>query len=164
MKKKFKKGQELTFDVYGTKIMGKFISFEANDLVKIEVTYDGIGVCAVGEISTINKKYLVEEESLHGHITPIKPQPFVVVGEVPKADIVNALIVAAFRLDDEAFGWLMEKLNQRKVSYKILKGLLKEILAREQEIIYDVKRFNGVSTNHIKSVFEKYGIVNETKF
>jgi hypothetical protein len=107
------------------------------------------------------------EESLHGHITPtvpIKPMPFVVVGEVPKGEIVNALIVAAFRLDDEAFGWLMDKLNQRKAKSKMLEGILEEMLDREQEIIYDVKRFNGVSTSHIKRVFEKYGIVNEDKF
>lgn len=81
-----------------------------------------------------------------------------------KATIVNTLIVNAFGLDDEAFGWLMDKLNQRKVKSKMLEGILEEMLDREQEIIYDVKRFNGVSTSHIKRVFEKYGIVNEDKF
>lgn len=33
-----------------------------------------------------------------------------------KVNILNTLIVNAFRLDDEAFEWLMDKLNQRKLN------------------------------------------------
>jgi hypothetical protein len=58
-KKMINVGQELTFDVYGTKIIGKFISFEKNDLIKIEVTFDEIGVNTVGQVATVNNNYLV---------------------------------------------------------------------------------------------------------
>lgn len=55
-------------------------------------------------------------------------------------------------------------LNQRKVKSKMLEGILKELLAEENEVLMSPIRFNGVSTIHIKQIFEKYGIVNESKF
>ena len=78
-----------------------------------------------------------------------------------KATIVNTLIVNAFRLDIEAFGWLMDKLNQRKVKSKMLEGILEELLAEEKGVSSGV---NAVDVRDIKSVFEKYGIINKAKF
>jgi hypothetical protein len=90
----------------------------------------------------------------------LKANPSVVGETVSKGEIVNSLIVNAFRLDDEAFGWLMDKLNQRKVNSSVLE----EILAEERSIISSPIRFDGVHVSHIKRIFEKYGIVNEPKF
>ena len=57
------------------------------------------------------------EEMPVPNVTPKEPTPirWSDIHET-KANILNTLIVNAFRLDDEAFGWLMDKLNQRKVN------------------------------------------------
>ena len=76
-----------------------------------------------------------------------------------KSDIVNMLIVNAFRLDDNHFDALMSKLNQRR-NYLILN----ELLGNQKEIINSPIRFNGVHIEKIKEVFGKYGILEEINF
>ncbi len=52
-------GQELSFDIYGSTVKGKFIS-EGDNSIVISVTYDSLGVSKVGEKATINKDYLIK--------------------------------------------------------------------------------------------------------
>ena len=50
-------GEELTFDIYGTTVKGKFISCDEEGSITIETTQDF--VCEVGEEQNINKQFLV---------------------------------------------------------------------------------------------------------
>ena len=53
----FQVGQEIEFNIYGNELKGKYIS-ESDRLVKIEVTYDGLGSTEVGQICEIHKFYI----------------------------------------------------------------------------------------------------------
>jgi len=49
--------KEIDFDVYGSTVKGKFLSFE-NELIRIEVIYDSVGVSKPGDIITVHKSHL----------------------------------------------------------------------------------------------------------
>lgn len=56
--KKYKKDQELTFDVYGSIIKGKFIS-QTTNVITVEVISDSTGVSNAGDHETFHKSHLI---------------------------------------------------------------------------------------------------------
>ena len=50
------KGQEVVFDIFGSTVKGKYIETE-DDLIKIEVIYDSVGVSKPGDIITVHKSH-----------------------------------------------------------------------------------------------------------
>jgi len=60
----FKQGQELDFDVYGTKIKGKYLSMIKKKTMKIEVIYDSSEVVEVGCSTNIHQSFLVQQDGL----------------------------------------------------------------------------------------------------
>lgn len=57
----FEKGQELEFEIYGNQVKGKFLSFIAERVIKIEVTYDSTEVTEVGCTANVHQSFLVNQ-------------------------------------------------------------------------------------------------------
>jgi len=55
----FTQDQVLTFDIYGSVLTGKFISIDG-DLIKVSVIHDSAGVDECGDITSINKRFLIQ--------------------------------------------------------------------------------------------------------
>lgn len=60
--REFKMGQVLTFDVYGTTVVGEFIETceEKDGCVRVKITHDSTGVSLPGETDEINIDFLVK--------------------------------------------------------------------------------------------------------
>ena len=54
-----KKGQELEFNCYGTRITGKYVSRKGT-LLRIRVTYDSSYVYDVSKLNAVDKCFLVK--------------------------------------------------------------------------------------------------------
>lgn len=68
MENQFKAGQELSFNVYGNEIKGKYICMlDDNRAVKIEVTYDDMEITDIGCTANVELSFLVKESEKSKH-------------------------------------------------------------------------------------------------
>lgn len=61
MENEFKVGQELSFNVYGNEVKGKYICMLNERTVNIEVTYDDLEVTDIGCTANVNLSFLVDD-------------------------------------------------------------------------------------------------------
>jgi hypothetical protein len=57
----FKSGEELNFNIYGVRIKGKFMSMKDDNVILVSVISDTSGVLVKGEITKLNKRFLLTE-------------------------------------------------------------------------------------------------------
>lgn len=59
MKNEFKEGQELEFNIYGSKLVGKYISMLNDEIVRVKVLSSAELVHDLGGIASVNVAFLV---------------------------------------------------------------------------------------------------------
>ncbi len=61
--KRFKEGQELEFEIYGTQLKGEYLSMIEEKVIKIKVTYDSSEVTDIGCTANVHQSFLVRQGS-----------------------------------------------------------------------------------------------------
>ena len=61
MAEEYKSGEELSFNVYGVKVKGKYLFMKDSNVIVLECISDTSGASVQGEIIKLNKRFLVSE-------------------------------------------------------------------------------------------------------
>ncbi len=60
MKTEFQEGQKLEFNIYGSKLIGKYISMINEEVIKVEVLSSASLIHDLGGVASVNIAFLVE--------------------------------------------------------------------------------------------------------
>lgn len=154
MKNKFTAGQELSFNVYGNEIKGKYVCMLDERTIKIEVTYDNSEVTDIGCTANVNLAFLVKDsnytktlKNTQGNIevsyntTAHLPYAYVVSNTQESDEEAEAnakLISEAFNVANETGKTPRQLQEENKEFLEVLLEVRKHMTAHIPEKVFDL--------------------------